>query len=91
MKVLLDKRPADNNNLKTFFALRLYPETNEEMGIMEWGLEVTGGPDRIGRVFNGTGDSTFHYVIPFKEKIEDRKELTEFLLDSNAIIPRYNI
>lgn len=37
MKVEIDNRAEGNGN-PPFFAVRLYPETNEEMAQMEWGL-----------------------------------------------------
>ena len=68
MKIVLDKRPSTQNDPKTFFAIRLYPETNEEMGQMEWGLECVPQPKEIRRVFNGNGDMTFHYAIIFEKQ-----------------------
>jgi len=69
MKIVIDERPSSNNNPKPFFAIRLYPETNEEMGKMEWGLSVMSDPYRVDRICNGKGDTTFHYAILFKEII----------------------
>jgi len=68
MKIEIDARPMKANETKPFFALRLFPETNEEMGKMEWGMEVAGKPASIERVTNGDGDKTFHYVIVFRKE-----------------------
>ena len=68
MKIDIDARPMKAHETKPFFALRLFPETNEEMGNMEWGMEVAGKPVSISRVMNGSGDKTFHYVITFEKK-----------------------
>jgi len=68
MNVELDMRPSSDKVPHPFFAIRLFPETNEEMGKMEWGINVMGQPNRIARVFNGTGGKTFHYVICFEER-----------------------
>jgi len=68
MKIEIDRRPVTNNDPRPFFALRLYPETNEEMGLMEWGIECVPKPKEMIRVFNGRGDKTFHYAIIFERK-----------------------
>lgn len=68
MKVDIDKRPSSNNDPHPFFCLRLYPESNEEMGNMEWGLSVMGDLDNVVKVCNGSGEKTFHYAITFKRR-----------------------
>ena len=68
MKIEIDARLMKAYETVPFFALRLFPETNEEMGNMEWGMEVAGNPVSISRVMNGTGDKTFHYVIAFRKE-----------------------
>ena len=67
MKIEIDARPATKDNSSPFFALRLYPETNEEMGEMEWGITVGSKPSEIRRVCNGSGDKSFHYALIFKK------------------------
>jgi hypothetical protein len=67
MKTEIDARPVTNNDPSPFFAIRLYPETNEEMGEMEWGINVCSKPSEIRRVCNGTGDKAFHYALIFKK------------------------
>jgi hypothetical protein len=74
MKIEIDARPATKDNSSPFFALRLYPETNEKMREMEWGINVCSKPSEIRRVCNGTGDKTFHYALIF-EKTQDRGKL----------------
>lgn len=68
MNIAIDIKPTSNTNPRPFFAIRLFPQNNEEMGEVEWGMSVMGEPERIERVCNGTGDKSFHYVILFKEK-----------------------
>lgn len=67
MKIEIDARPVTKDNISPFFAIRLYPETNEEMGEMEWGIAVCNKPHEIIRICNGTGDKTFHYALIFKK------------------------
>jgi hypothetical protein len=64
MKVRLDKRPQTNNQ-KVFFAIRLYPENNEDMTNMMWGLEVMGKIKDISMA--GLTDEA-HWVITFEER-----------------------
>jgi hypothetical protein len=68
MKVEIDGRPVNKDNQKPFFAIRLYPETNEEMGNIEWGINVCPIPTEIMKVCNGTGGKSFHYAIIFRKK-----------------------
>ncbi len=61
------QRDFETTDSKPFFAFRMYPETNEEMGIMEWGVECMPNPEPMRRIFNGKGDKTFHYAIIFNK------------------------
>lgn len=76
MKIFIDAQPAKDptNNRTPSFMIRLWPETNEEMGAMEWGLSVFGKPRSINRVCNGSGDKTFHYAIGFNDDGESADE-----------------
>jgi hypothetical protein len=67
MKIFIDARPATKDTPTPSFMIRLWPETNEEMGAMEWGMSVFGKPRSIHRVCNGSGDKTFHYAIGFDD------------------------
>lgn len=58
MKVEIDQRPVTADRRSPFFALRLFPETNEEMASMEWGL-CLGHKARIQPVIN----ENYHYAI----------------------------
>ena len=64
MRVELDKRPSKNQGDKPFFAIRLFPETNQEMGDLEWGLAVMGNPGEIVKGFN----NGMMYAVCFKQK-----------------------
>jgi len=64
MKVELDVKPVTNSNPRPRFAIRLYPETNEEMANLEWGLNVMGKVDDVCKSFN----SKMMYSVIFKEK-----------------------
>jgi len=69
MRLEIDDRPAKTGERDNpFFAIRLYPDTNEEMGKMEWGLAIGNGNAKIERVYNGSGNKSFHYVIIFDDK-----------------------
>ena len=67
MKIELDVRPSTNQNPKPFFAIRLFPENNKEMGDLEWGLSVMGEVEKeiIKSCNNG-----MMYSIVFKNKGE---------------------
>ena len=65
MKIEIDARKKDDS-AGPFFAIRLYPENNDEMRQMEWGLAIGMVPSgRIERI--SVGDE-FHYVIPFSRE-----------------------
>ena len=64
MRIELDQRPMTNNN-KVGFYIRLYPENNEDITKMKWGLNVMGEPEKI--IEAGT-TSEFNWTICFKEK-----------------------
>ena len=63
MKIVLDKRPQTNNN-KVFFAIRVYPENNEDITNMKWGLEVMG---KVEKVIEAGLTDEFHWAIIFYE------------------------
>jgi hypothetical protein len=65
MKIEIDERAATNSNPDPFFAVRIFPETNEEMSQMEWGIKCSFQPTEIRRVVNG---NTFHYAIIFERE-----------------------
>lgn len=67
MKIELDTRYVDDQHLKCFFAIRLYPETNEEMAKMEWGSKLlrVKGMERIDY------PDQIHYAVLFEEVKKD--------------------
>ncbi len=65
MKVRLDVLPSNKNNPCPYFAIRLLPETNEDMANMEWGLAVMGDiKPKITKNFN----DEMQYIISFENK-----------------------
>ncbi len=62
MKVVIDSRPATDNNRNPTFIIRLYPETNADMGHMEWGIACGFKVKDMIRIVNGE----FHYAICFE-------------------------
>ena len=67
MKVDLDGRPAKDGH-GPFFAIRLYPETNEEMGGLEWAKAIKYVPN--GEFLRCAQGDSFHYVIVFRAEQE---------------------
>lgn len=67
MRVKIDARPMESGNAvgEEFFAIRLYPETNEEMRDLQWGLEVFDGPESFKLIVDG---ASVHYAVNFKRK-----------------------
>ncbi len=65
MKVKLVAIPIEKNNSVPYFAIRLLPETNEDMANMEWGLAVMGDiKPKITKNFN----DEMQYIISFENK-----------------------
>ena len=62
MKVEIDARPQKNND-KPFYAIRLFPETNEEMAQLEWAKTIEYNPQ--GEFLRNAAGDTIHYAIIF--------------------------
>lgn len=62
MKLSIDARPSTNNDQDPTFIIRIFPENNEDIGKMEWGLAIDYHPTEMIRVVNGE----FHYAVIFK-------------------------
>jgi len=86
MRIVIDDRPVKGSeSTDPFFAIRLYPDTNEEMGKMEWGMEISDGTAKLDKVYNGSGDTSFHYVIVFEREKELSGKLTLYKGDEPKI------
>lgn len=67
MQIKIDHRPdrTDQGQGGCVFVIRLFPETNEEMATMEWGIAVDMVPSKMERIAQG---DKFHYAVIFAPK-----------------------
>lgn len=65
MKVEIDWRAPDQNNIKGFYGIRLFPETNEEMADLERFKSCNLEPTEYLRIVNG---NAINYLIKFEEE-----------------------
>lgn len=59
MKVKIDLRPVTDREPEPFFAIRLFPETNEEIAAMEWPLSIRMSRAKIVRI----AQDELHYAV----------------------------
>lgn len=67
MKVVIDARMQTDRG-KPFFAIRLFPETNEEMASLEWGRQCGFIPQEL--MVIPSAAKSVNYSIIFRQKGE---------------------
>lgn len=70
MKIEFEETPSSIDNPNWFYAIRLYPETNQEMALLERAITLQGEPKEYLR--NPIADK-LHYAIIFGKKEKPKK------------------